>query len=98
MELPTEVTQATPGLIGSLIALLWIKDTWPRRIAFFAAGAATSYYGSPFIAKWTNLDKGLAGFLVGLLGMAIAVKVFETLAALQPGDILRRWMEKKAGL
>jgi hypothetical protein len=90
-----EVTRHAPGVFGSLAAMLWIRDTWPRRIGYMVAGAISSHYAAPWVAQWTGIDLALAGFLVGLFGLAIVAKVFETLESIKPAElgerILRRW-------
>jgi hypothetical protein len=83
-----EVARATPGLIGAIAAMFWIKDTWPRRVAYVFVGAASSYYGSGALSTILGTEKGLAGFLIGLFGMAIAAKVFETIESVAPKEVI----------
>jgi len=97
-DLPPEAAKAFPGVVGSLAALLWIKDTWPRKAAMFVAGAAMSRYGAEWVAKLVGMNEGFAGFLLGMFGMAIAAKLFETWQGLELGLILRDWLRKMAGL
>ena len=90
-----EVTRHAPGFLGSIAAMLWVKDTWPRRIGYVGAGSVVSHYAAPWVAQWTSIDLALAGFLVGLFGLAIVAKIFEALESIKPADlgerILRRW-------
>ena len=83
-----------PGLLGSIAAMLWIRDTWPRRIAYIAAGAIASHYGAPVIARWLDADPSLAGFLVGLFSMACCAKLFEAIEALSPKKLIDRILTK----
>lgn len=92
---PKDISDHAPGFFGSLFAALWIRDTWPRRVAYVAAGAVTSHYASPAFSRWTELDLPLSGFLTGLFAMAIAAKAFETIEVLKPqaviSAVLKRW-------
>lgn len=90
MDWPPEVTRHTPGLLGAIAATLWIKDTWPRRVAYVAVGSIASHYGSPSVAAWLASDPALSGFLVGLFSMACAAKAFEALEALSPKVLIDR--------
>lgn len=92
-----ELARHAPGLFGAVAAMLWIKDTWPRRVGFTFAGASASHYASGAVAAWSGMDEGLAGFLVGLFSMAIAAKVFEALEAFKSSDLVDRLL-KRAGL
>ena len=90
----SDLTPHAPGLFGSLAALLWIKDTWPRRIGYVLTGTAASHYCAPSIAMWTGADLALAGFLVGLFSMAVAAKLFESIEALKPADAINRLLTR----
>lgn len=68
--------------------MFWIKDTWPRRVSYVFVGAASSYYGATELASVLGIEKGLAGFLIGLFGMAIAAKVFETIESVVPSKVI----------
>lgn len=89
-----EIARHAPGLLGAITATLWIKDTWPRRIAYVVAGAAASHYAAPQVAGWTGTDIALAGFLVGLFSMAVAAKVFETVESVKASDLVDRILRK----
>jgi hypothetical protein len=91
----SDVSRHAPGVLGSLAALLWIKDTWPRRMGYVLAGSAASHYASPYAALLLNTDQGLAGFLIGLFSMAVAAKCFETIESVKAAEmfdrLLKRW-------
>jgi len=87
-----------PGLIGSIGALLWIKGTWPRRIAMMVLGSAASYYGAPHVSNLFNMGEGLAGFLVGLFGMSVVDSVFKTWQDLGLTSIVREFIRSRLGL
>lgn len=92
-----DVARHAPGVLGSLAALLWIKDSWPRRVGYVVAGSAASHYASPMAALLLNTDQGLAGFLIGLFSMAITAKIFETIEAVQAGQLIDRLLKRWGG-
>ena len=90
-----EVLKALPGAAGSLVSILFVRDvTWPRRIGMFIGGAALAYWGSPWAAKWAQLDAGFAGFLLGLLGMRIVAKLMDGWDTFELGTLLRDWLRQ----
>lgn len=84
-----EVSSAAPGVLGSLFSMLWINDTWPRKLVMFFAGAALARLGTHDVARISGLNDGLIGFLLGLFGMAITASVFAGWAKLDMSVILR---------
>jgi len=97
-DIPPEVLKAVPGAVGSAASMLFIKDTWPRRAAMFCAGAALAYWGSQWASRFTGLDVGFAGFLLGLFGMAAVAKLFETWQKFELGALFADWLRKVLGL
>lgn len=97
-EIPEWLTRVFPGALGSLVSMLFVRDTWLRRAGMFAAGCALAYFGTPWVAKASDLDRGFTGFLLGLFGMAVVGKIFETLRDLEPATFIRDWLRKRAGL
>ncbi len=76
-------------MIGSLVSMLFIVDTWPRKIVMFLAGSGFALYGTPDASRITGLANGLAGFLLGLFGMAVVASVFIGWQKLDMSIILR---------
>ena len=97
-DLPPDLARLLAGPAGSLVALLWIEGTWPRKIAMFAAGWVLSYYGSEHLATWLGFNEGFSGFLLGLFGMSIVDKVFTAWKELEVGSIISDWLKKKLGV
>jgi hypothetical protein len=80
--------------LGSLVAVFLLRDTWPRRVVLFVAGALAAYYGAPYVASHAGADRELAGFLTGLFSMAVTAKVFEAVESLQPKDLVDRVLRR----
>lgn len=87
-----------PGAIGSLGALLWIRATWPRKIAMLFLGIMASHYVAPEIATRLAMDPNISAFLVGLFGMSIVDGIFRAWETLALGEILREFIRVRLGL
>ena len=93
-----DLERLLPGAIGSIGALLWIKGTWPRRIAMVGLGSAASYYGAPHVSVLFGMEEGLAGFLTGLFGMSVVDSVFKTWQELGLTELVREFVRARLGL
>jgi membrane protein YqaA with SNARE-associated domain len=100
MDLPPDFAKHAAGPAGSLTAaLLFMAGVpWPRRIGMVVAGSALAYYGTTAVATFASLPDGLAGYLLGLFGMAAVAKVFATWDALDLGTLLRKAVAKMFGV
>jgi len=88
--MPPDIGKLAAGPVGSAIALLWLPGSWPRRGAMFLAGGGMSYYVAPPLTHWLPyLPEGFAGFLVGLLGVMVTQKLFDTWVQFDAGTILK---------
>ena len=95
MDVQPEITKAAPGVIGALVALRWMRGpTWGHTISSFIGGAALSYYGTTYAVQWSSADAGLAGFVLGLFGMAVVSKVFDALENFKTSELLGKILAK----
>jgi hypothetical protein len=94
MDWKDHATTAAPGLLGALVALRWVGGTPWQLCAAFVGGASASYYGTPHLVSWSGANPGLAGFLIGLFGMAIAARVFDGLAAVPTARVVDALLRK----
>jgi pilus assembly protein TadC len=69
------------GFAGACASLTFVKGSWLERISMAVGGAIVSLYSTPWAAGKTGLPEGLSGFLLGLFGMAICAKIWETIQA-----------------
>lgn len=77
MDMP-DLKELLPGAAGSFgAAALFLKGAWTRRLGMAVLGSAASYYGAPHIATTLGMAEGLAGFLLGLFGMAVVDGIFK---------------------
>ena len=96
LEQHPEIARGTPGVIGAVSAMLWLKDSCIRKTAAVIAGSATSYYGTDFaLTMFGALDRNLMSFLIGLFGMAVAAKIYETIEHFPIKDMLERVLTRK---
>lgn len=70
------------GVVGAMASLVFLKGPWSERIVMAVSGSVVSYYAAPWMAAKTSLPEGLSGFLLGLFGMALCAKAWETLHSL----------------
>lgn len=98
--------EALPGIVGSLIALPFLKGTWPMRVSMAVGGALLSYYGTATAVTLLKAPdaEGLVGFLIGLFGMAIVAKLYELINSIDTKvmflmvvDWLKGWLPKRGG-
>ena len=97
-DLPPDMGRHLAGPAGSLVALMWMEGTWPRKIAMFIAGWVFSFYGAEYLSEWLGFNQGFSGFLLGLFGMAVVDKLFTSWKEFQVGEILSQWLKKKLGV
>lgn len=67
------------GVAGSLASMRFLSGTWPSKLSMAASGSVLAYFGSPFLSEKVGLPEGLAGFLLGMFGMAIASRAWEVI-------------------
>lgn len=94
-HVPKEVLDVLPGAGGSLIALLWLKESKARGVALWAAGSFVAYYTAPALSKYVGMNEAVSGLFVGVFGMALVNKAFEVLQSLQLGPMVSSWIQKR---
>lgn len=70
------------GLIGSVIAAVYLGGTRAEMAVQILAGAAASYYAAPWLAAQLKAPEGMVGFLIGLTAIFLAKKAFATIEGL----------------
>lgn len=89
------------GVAGAIVSMRFLQGTlWERLLTAFA-GAALSYFATPWLSGRIGLPEGLAGFLLGLFGMAVMSRAWEwvqttPIAALW--EIVLGWLGRKTGV
>lgn len=78
------------GMAGAIVSLRWVKGSTKERFLMGFGGCAISFLGTTPVAAWLNMSnaEGLVGFLLGLLGMTIANKVYEVIQSLDASNII----------
>lgn len=96
---PENLVKAAPGLVGSFIAMWRLNSlTMTERLVSFACGVATSYWGTSVALEFFDgMSHSLTGFVLGLFGMALVSKCFETLDEIKPADLLKSFFSKRQG-
>jgi hypothetical protein len=90
-----ELRNAAPGIAGSLLALMFLRRPLFVLAGMFVGGSLLSYYGANWLAEWLSIERhtGLAGFVLGLFGMAVVAKVYDTIDALAPTEVAKAVIE-----
>lgn len=90
---PQTVKQTAPGLLGAIGATFFMRDPWAVRLGMVIPGCALSFFGAGWASKLSGMPEGLAGFLMGLLGMILFGKLIATWQALDLGTIVMDWIQ-----
>jgi hypothetical protein len=81
MTLDDALITKAAGIAGACISLAYMKGPLYMRLTNAVGGAIVSLYATPWAALKTGAPEGLAGFLLGLFGMAICAKGWEIIEA-----------------
>lgn len=102
-SIPPELKHSAPGIAGSVVALFFMRRPLFTMIGMFIGGCALAFFGSGAIASWLDVQRyeGLVGFVMGLFGMALVGKVYDTIEAIKVDDLWRAvldWVRKTMGV
>ena len=86
-----DLTKIAIGLAGATVSLKFVQGRWWERLGLVDGGAALSYFGTTPCAQLVGVKdaEGLLGFLIGLFGMGLVTKVYESLQAVDAQSIAR---------
>lgn len=76
------------GVFGAFVSMRFLSGSLKERLSSAVAGAVTSYYSAPWVAVRLGMPEGLAGFLIGLFGMAVCSRVWVWVQQSSIADIL----------
>ena len=98
-DLPPELGKHLAGPAGSAVALFFLKGTWRTYTGAFLGGWAMAHYFGAFVHDtFPRLGLETSGFLVGLLGVVVVKKLFDTWEQFDAGTLLKQWVTRKLGL
>lgn len=103
-SVPDEVRQVAPGMFGSALALLFARRPLAVGAAMFVGGVVMSVYMSDVVTELLGAPKkytGAIGFMIGSFGMALMAKAYDTITAIQPGEVwsdIRSAVRKRLGV
>lgn len=70
------------GLVGSVIAAVYLGGTRAEQAVQVLAGAAASYYAAPWLSEQLKAPEGFVGFTIGLTAIFLAKKALATIDGL----------------
>lgn len=97
MDLEKTAAEVIPGALGSLVALAFVRadSVWQGVLAFLG-GCAAAYWGAPqIVVAMPGANRDLMALMLGLFAMAIAAKVFETIAEVKSNDLITKFLKKR---
>ncbi len=94
-DLPPDMGKHLAGPAGSALALFFLRGTWRMYAgAFFGGWAMAKYIGPVLNDVFPRLGAEPSGFLVGLFGVIVVKKLFDTWEQFDAGKLLREWVRK----
>lgn len=82
------------SIYGSLVTMILVKDTLPRRIGYALASVPTAYYTAAGIASMANVTNpgtlGTVGLVCGAVALKILQRLFEAAERLDLAGVLMR--------
>lgn len=85
------------GVLGALVSMRYLSGSWPAKVSMALSGAVLSYYASPHIAERIGVPEGLAGFLLGLFGMAVVSRAWEAVQAFPTAALWQAVIDRVRG-
>ncbi len=76
------------GVLGAAVSMRYLQGSRPARISMAVSGSLVAHYASPYLSLLLGIPEGLAGFLMGMSGMAIVSRAWE---AVQSAPIAALW-------
>lgn len=75
-----------------------VKDTWPRRIAFFLGALPVSYYIPEVLVDIFGGKEGPYGLFCGMFFIALAKRLFIAIENLDASSLLTRVIDAVLGI
>lgn len=96
VSIPDTLAKFGVGLAGAFVSLRFVQGSLWERFLMTIGGAFLSYTATTPTAKWLGMSdaEGMVGFLIGLLGMALMAKVYETIQTFAAPELSRALLEK----
>jgi len=95
MDFPPDLGKQLAGPAGSAVALFFLKGTWRTYAGSFLGGWAMARYIAPVVNDtFPKLGPETSGFLVGLFGVVVVKKLFDTWVEFDAGTILKAFVRR----
>ncbi len=92
LQIPPELSDAYPGIVGSAISLKWLPGSYLTKAAMWAGGCSMSLFAAKPFAQFMHMGDGgigFAGFMLGLFSMAVVSKLFDAISAFDSAGLSR---------
>lgn len=85
------------GVLGAAVSMRYLRGSWTARLSMAVSGSLVAYYASPYLSLMLGIPEGLAGFLTGMFGTAIASRAWEAVQAAPVGALRQAVIERVRG-
>lgn len=76
------------GVIGAVVSMRFLNGSLKEKLSSALAGAVTSYYSAAWVAIRLGMPESLAGFLIGLFGMAVCSRIWVWVQSTSLADVI----------
>lgn len=88
------------GAAGAVVSMRFVQGTKWERGMMALGGIVLSYYGTMPAAKFVGMSnaEGLVGFVIGMFGMSLVAKIYETIGAVDAKQVaadVTGWLRRK---
>ena len=83
------------GGAGAFVSLRFVQGKWYEKVIMVVGGTLLSVFAAGPTARYLHMTdaEGLCGFVIGLFGMAVVAKVYETIQAVETQKFLDRLLD-----
>jgi hypothetical protein len=97
-NLPPELNEAWPGLVGGLVAFFMGKGNFALRVTIGVSGMATAWFMAGVVSKWFGMPLDVAKFLLGVFGGFLLGRTYDLLAQIDNkaiGASITAWIKRR---
>lgn len=92
-----ETAARLAGVAGAFVSMRFLQGSFFARFSMAVSGAVISYYVSPYLSHRIGIPEGLAGFLLGMFGMAVVARGWELIQAAPIGPLWQAVLDRVRG-
>ena len=92
----TMIGKALIGFSGAVVSWKWLTGSVVEKILMIVGSSFLAYFGTTPASIWVGTPgaEGLIGFLLGLFGMAIMAKIYESIESLDMALLINNFLKR----